>query len=59
LHGRSSQVKGEPPSSPVVIVQADDVILTEIVTVLDLNEHERNIAGTPDPVSCADRDIDW
>ena len=42
----------------VVIFQADNVILTEVVAMLDLNEHERNMAGVPDPVGCANRDID-
>jgi hypothetical protein len=38
--------------------QADNVILTEVVAMLDLNEHERNMAGVPDPVGCANRDTD-
>jgi hypothetical protein len=42
----------------VIIVQANNVILTEVVTVLDLDEHEGNIAGVLNPVSSPNRDID-
>jgi hypothetical protein len=43
---------------PVVIVQADDVVLAEVVTVLDFNEHERGATRVVNPVSRASRDID-
>jgi hypothetical protein len=42
----------------VIIVQADDVILAEVITVLDLNEHQRTVAGVLNPVGCTKRDID-
>jgi len=32
--GRSAR-----PKPPVVIVNADDIVLTKVVAVLDLNEH--------------------
>ena len=44
--------------APVIVVQADDVILAEVVTVLDLDEYERNIADVLNPVDRAERDID-
>jgi hypothetical protein len=44
--------------APVVIVQADNVVLAEVITVLDLNEHERDAAGVLNPVSRASRHID-
>jgi hypothetical protein len=44
--------------APVIIIQADNVILAEVVTELDLNEYERNIASVLDPMGRAERDID-
>jgi hypothetical protein len=44
-----------PRAMPVtqlgIIVQADDVVLAEVVTVLELNEHEDIAAAVLNPVS--------
>lgn len=42
----------------VVIVEAYDVILAEVLTVLDVNEHQGNGAGVLYPVRSAACDID-
>ena len=43
---------------PVVVVQADDVVFAEVVAVLDLDEHQGNLARVVDPVRRAGRHID-
>jgi hypothetical protein len=42
----------------VIIVKADDIVLTEVVAVLDLNEHQRNWASVLDAVSNTTGDVD-
>jgi hypothetical protein len=48
--------RGVRPKPAVVIVEADEVILAEIVAVLDLNEHQRNRTSVLDPVGGTTRD---
>src|ERR1700730_17586592 len=47
------------PSRPLIIrLDADDIVLAEVASGLDLEELQQNLAGIFQPVHCADRDID-
>ena len=42
----------------VVVVEADDVVLAEVVALLHLDEDEGLVAGVAHPVGGAERDVD-
>jgi hypothetical protein len=44
--------------TPVIILNADDVVLAEITAGLNLDQFQQNLAGVFQPVDGADRDID-
>lgn len=46
------------PQPPVVIIETDDVIFAEVITMLNLNEYQRVSTGVVNPVGNAARDID-
>src|SRR5258708_5507537 len=61
LRGKStrSSVPGSGRSGPsVVVVEAHDVVLAEVVALLDLDEDQRAVARVGDPVGGAQGDVD-
>jgi hypothetical protein len=47
-----------PRRAPVIVLHPDNVIFPEVVTVLDLDKYERDVADVLNPVRSAERDID-
>src|SRR5205814_9914787 len=45
-------------TAPVVVLDADDVVLAEIAAGLDFDQFELDLAGILQPVHRADRDVD-
>jgi hypothetical protein len=46
------------PQPPVVIIQPDDVVLTEVVAVLNLHKHQRDTTGVVNTVCSTPGNID-
>src|SRR5262245_57502287 len=44
--------------APIVVLDADDVILAKITSGLDLDQLQHDLAGIFEPVHCAHRNID-
>ena len=42
----------------IIVLDADDIVLAEVASGLDLDELQQNLAGIFQPVHGADRDID-
>ncbi len=44
--------------APIIILDADDVVLAEIAAGLNLDQFQQNLAGIFQPMDRADRDMD-
>src|ERR1700730_11290883 len=63
--GRKTRVPPDSPdrppdrlSAPVIVLDADDVVLAEIAAGLDLDQLQLNLAGVFQSMGGADRDVD-
>ena len=58
IHRLTNWLPRRSSASPIIILDADDVVLAEIAAGLHLDQLQQDLAGIFQPVDGADRDVD-